>query len=212
MFYNDLKAIISSARVSIACVAKDKKLNTAYILIETDAPESLGKLYSMVGFLGLPVAELPGWESAVSTPIPNAGPLVQNAVLAHKKGAFLSGIGTVADFAKSPAIREEYKEFMSQDDIVNGIVSSKLYDVLLDMTQDLLAATPLGTSASDETAIATITAIRDSFDFICVKLSASGKGYEKYNFTKDGSLIEAMFKVISNSARQATGSAADPTE
>ncbi|MDR2780098.1 MAG: hypothetical protein LBB28_03130, partial [Synergistaceae bacterium] len=212
LFSNDLKAIISSARISIACVTKDKKLNTAYALIETEAPESLNKLYSMISFLGLPRTELQGWDSAFSTSIPNFGLGTQNVVLAHGKGVLLSGIGSAEDFAKSPETPEEYKEFLSQDDIVNGVVSAKLYDALLDMAQNMPSSAPNADSSPNEASIAMITAIRDSLDFAGGKVSASGKGYGKYVSSKDGNRIKALFGVFSHVVQQATGTAASESE
>ncbi|MDR1509709.1 MAG: hypothetical protein LBS53_08725 [Synergistaceae bacterium] len=209
MFSSDLKAILSSARISIACAVKDKKLNTVYALLETDAPESLNKLYSMIGFLGLPSGELQGWDSAISTPIPYSAVLERNAVLAHAKGAFLAGIGTIDDFAKNPAVREEYREFLSPDNVVSCIVSSKMYDMLIDTMQSLISIMPNGTYGVDEeTSIAVMAAIRDSFDFACGRADTSGRGYGKYAFSsEDGNIFEAIFKALSLSAKRMTGGA-----
>jgi hypothetical protein len=182
MFSGDLKAILSSARISIACIINDKKINNVYALMETDASESLDKLFSMIGVLGLlPGAKLQGWDSAFSAPVPTPDaaifPSGFNAVLAHKKGVLLAGIGkTAVDFDKSPSVRKEYGEFLSKDNIVGCVVSSKLYDMQLDTLRNYLAAHK-DVSSEGEALIDMITTVRDSFDFAGTKLSASGRSY-----------------------------------
>jgi hypothetical protein len=209
MLSGDLMSILSSARISLVCVVKDKLLNTAYMSMETDAAEALGKLYSMIGLLGLPSTEIQGWDSAVSTPpIPRLLPSGQNFVLAHGKGAFLAGMGAVDDFAKSPAVREEYKEFLSQDNILNGVVSSNLYDMMLEMAQTLPDFAPSGSQHEDET-LALIAAIRDSFDFAGGKVSSSGKSYGKYALNERGNLMEAFFKIVSQASKGRQGAIID---
>ncbi|MDR1137579.1 MAG: hypothetical protein LBK91_04580 [Synergistaceae bacterium] len=208
LFSNDLKEIISSARISIACAIKDNALSTIYVLLETDAPESLDKLYSMIGFLGLPGTELQGWDSAVSTPIPYIGiPSAQNVVLAHGQGSFLAGVGSIADFAKTPAVKNEHKEFLSHDDILNGFVTSNIYNMLLGMilTQNTLPQSENRIPDADE-AIAAITTIRDSFDFFAFRIDSSGRGHGKEAFTEGGDFIGAMFEVLLRAARQRPGS------
>jgi hypothetical protein len=167
----------------------------------------------MVGFLGLPSVNLQGWESAISTPIPYPSVLEQNAVLAHSKGAFLAGIGTIEDFAKNPAVKEEYREFLSPDDVVSCIVSSKMYDMLIDTMQNLSSIVPNGVyDADEEASIAVMASIRDSFDFACGRADTSGRGYGKYaSSSEDGNLFEAVFEAISLSAKRMTGTSAEPS-
>jgi hypothetical protein len=213
LFSSDLKAIFSSARISLALAVKDDKLNTMYALMETDAPESLYKLYSMVNFLGLPAAELHGWDSAVSTQIPSLisakTPFSDwSAVLAHRKGAIMAGIGNIGDFAKTPAVREEFKEFLSRDDIATGLVSSKLYDASLNMLQDFMTASDNKVSSADELSIEVMRTISDSFDYIGGRYTASGRGYGKYIPVGDG-FLEAITETMLRAVELMSGSDAD---
>jgi hypothetical protein len=200
----DLKPILESGRISLLCTELERKTKTAYLILETDEAKSLGRIYQtyapLSAMMGAAPAQLKGWDSAVSMTIPFRGGASTNIVFAHRNGAFLAGIGDIGDFSKELEIRDDYRNYLSKDNLMNVILSSNMYDIFLGMMETMPDGTA-GTSQMEVRAFAAgMSAMRDSFDTMCGNFKPSGKAEGKIILTEGGDPLAAMFEMFARTA------------
>jgi hypothetical protein len=188
--------ILKAGRISLLCAEKERKAKTAYMLLETDSAE-LDRMYEkyspLAAMLGGVPAKIDGWDSAMSMTIPFEGGTSANIVLAHKKGALLAGFGDVEDFSKTLETSGDYGDYLSKDNLMNVIVSSKIYDIAMDMLEN--APTPAGREV--EAITAGIDAFRKSFSSIRGNLKPDGKLRWRIVAAEGGDPIAALFELFS---------------
>jgi hypothetical protein len=204
----ELRPILENSRVTMLCTEKDGKTRTAYMMLETDASDSLDKLYQtyspLTAMLGGGPAKLEGWDSAVSMTIPLRGGPSANIVLALKNGALLAGIGDIEDFSKNITVKKAYSEYLSKDNVMNVILSSKIYDILLGLMETM----PSGIAKNDanaKTATNGMKALRSSFDAICGNIKSSGKSNSMIILTEGSDPIMAITEFFPEIARSLPG-------
>jgi hypothetical protein len=199
-----IAAILEAGRISLLCTEKERKAKTAYMLLETDAAESLDKMYQtyspFTAMLGGVPAQIDGWDSAVSMTIPFRGGTSTNIVLAHRKGALLAGVGDIGDFSKDLEVSGDYGNYLSKDNLMNVIMSSNIYDILLGMLENMPTGTAGTTSQEVDAVVAGVNAFRESFDSICGNLKPDGKAESRIITTEGGDPIAAMFELFSRTA------------
>ncbi|MDR3279368.1 MAG: DUF4339 domain-containing protein [Synergistaceae bacterium] len=190
----DLRAILERSRLSVVCVANEKKLSTAYLLLESDAKESLDKLYALTGMFAPGGAALSGWDSASAIPIPLPG--APNIVIAHRTGAILAGVGDIASYGKSVSVPSEFKNFLSPDNVMNSVLSSEFMDTLIGMIDEGTAMRGDGASTREiDEMRASFAKIRDSFDTFRGNMQPSGKSYSEFVFTGKGD-VAGLFEAL----------------
>ncbi|MDR1134052.1 MAG: hypothetical protein LBL05_07790, partial [Synergistaceae bacterium] len=198
-----LKTILKNARLSAACTEKAGRAQTAYLLLETDADETLDKLWRMyspfTAMLGGEPLKLDGWNSAISAYIPFYGGSGANIVLAHKRGALLIGMGEAANFSKKVPIKNEYKDYVSPENVANVIVSPKFCDLLLGLMDNYYAGYAKSGDAYKD-ARNGLTAFRNSFQLFCGNVKPSGHANGKLVLTEGGNPTVAALKLLSQIA------------
>ncbi|MDR1581438.1 MAG: DUF4339 domain-containing protein [Synergistaceae bacterium] len=198
-----LKTVLKNARLSLACTEKNGRSQTAYLLLETDAEDSLEKFWRTyspfaVIFGGEPL-KLDGWNSAISVRIPFYSGSSINFVLAHKRGALLFGIGEAANFSKSVPLKSEYKNYISPENVVNIIVSPKFYDILLRFADNYHAGPASGGDVPQNVKKGLI-AFRNSFQLFCGNVKPSGHASSRLVLTEGSDPTGAIFKLLSQIA------------
>jgi hypothetical protein len=203
-----LEAVLKNARLSVVCTAKDGRSQTAYLLLETDAEESLEKFWRMyapsAAMLGGEPLKLDGWSSAISARIPFYGGSNANIVFAHKRGALLLGIGESANFAKSVPIKSEYKNYISPENVANVIVSPKFYDTMIGLMDSYYLGP--ASSGGHQKVKNGLIAFRNSFQLFCGNVKPSGHANSKLVLTEGGDPTGAVFKLLSQLALAMPGS------
>jgi hypothetical protein len=178
-------------------------VQTAYLLLETDAAESLDNFWwtyaPFTAMLGGEPIKLDGWGSAISIYIPFYGGEGVNIVLAHKRGSLLLGIGETANFSKSVPMELEYKNYVSPENVANIIVSPKFYDLLLELI-DEFSLDPAGDDNTYKGMKNALIAFRNSFQLFCGNVKSSGYANGKLVLTEGGDPTEAVFKLLSQIA------------
>ncbi|MDR3166248.1 MAG: DUF4339 domain-containing protein [Synergistaceae bacterium] len=200
---NGLKTILKNARLSAVCTEKGGRAQTAYLLLETDATESLNKFWwtyaPFAAMLGGEPIKLDGWNSAISIHIPFYGGTSANIILGHKRGTLLLGIGEAANFSKNVPLKREYQDYISPENVANIIVSPKFYDILLGLMDEFSFGAAMDDDAYIEVKNALI-ALCNSFQLFCGNLKPSGHANGKLVLTKGGDPTEAAFKLLSQIA------------
>jgi hypothetical protein len=200
---NRLKTILKNARLSVVCTARDERSQTAYLLLETDAEESLREFWRtyvpFAAIVGGESLKLDGWNSAISARIPFYGGSNANIVLAHKRGALLLGIGESANFSKSVPIKSEYKDYISPENVANVIVSPKFYDTLLGLMDSYYAGS-VGSDDIRQKVKNGLIAFRNSLQLFCGNVETSGRANGRLVLTEGGDPTGAAFKLLSQIA------------
>jgi hypothetical protein len=121
----DLKNILGRCRISVVVVAKDNEPNTAYVVLDSGAVESVGTLYGLAGmFLGSqnPVE---GWDSIYNIPLPMSRAPISNAVLARRGGTVLLGLGYPADYTHTLEAPSDMESVVSTANVVSAFITSE---------------------------------------------------------------------------------------
>ena len=198
-----LGAVLKNARLSAICTTKDRHAQTAYLLLETEAEESLDKFRQtyapFAAALGGESIKLDGWTSAISARIPFYGGSNVNIVLAHKRGTLLFGIGEAANFSKNVRLKREYEDYISPENVANFIVSPKFYDALLGLMDRHYVWS--ASSADVHRKLKNgFTALGNSFQVFCGNVKPSGRANGKLVLTEGGDPAGAIFKSLSQIA------------
>jgi hypothetical protein len=99
-FTANIEDILRNCRISAVIVAKDQAIDTAYLVIEAEARDTLEKLYELAKLLmGSPV-QLDGWDSAFELNLDARF----KTIAARHEGMILFGIGDAASFNKKAGI------------------------------------------------------------------------------------------------------------
>ncbi|MDR1481968.1 MAG: hypothetical protein LBI74_05020 [Synergistaceae bacterium] len=123
----DLTTILEHGRISVVVVADPSKNepSVAYVVVESDAAESMDRLFSLASlFLGSPV-NLPGWKSAYSSPMVRG----QSVIAARRSNAILFGIGRAEEYTQSLTIPEDIGDFADPHDLVNIVARRSFIDI-----------------------------------------------------------------------------------
>ena len=202
---SDIRKIVDSGALSIVCVADGSEISTAYLLLESKAPDVADKIFSLSYMMGGQHTEIPGWENAMIWPVPV--PDFPDIVLAKKGGALLIGLGSDESFGKKLTAPDEYKPYLSRGNAACAIVSPRLLDVLINLAELAVSQSGEDMGGYDEYIYGALTALRDSFDLICASVSFTGKSGGKIILKEGGDLLGAYLKLLSMSALQSLVSA-----
>jgi hypothetical protein len=203
MITEELAPILKRSRLSILCTETDRKARTAYITLETDAADELGKMYlaysPLTAMLGGTPIQMEGWDSAISITIPLRDEAKnKDIIIAHRRGTLLAGVGELEDFGKKFEIGGEYGDYISKDNLMNMIVTSNLYDIFLGMLENMPDGTA-GTNPQQVRATAAgLSKLRESFKSVCGNLKTDGRANGRIVTAEGGDPIAAMFELFAH--------------
>jgi uncharacterized coiled-coil protein SlyX len=208
----DIKEILANSKLSIACVANGKKISTAYLMLETDASETINKLFKISDSIGGSGAKIPGWSDAISLPLQVPG--IPDIVMAKNDGAIMFGLGDESSFEHMITIPESYKDYVLRDNIVGLLVSSKLMDVVLGLID--VAAEQSGKGSEDDEILvkhvySVFSSMKDSFDVICGNVKSSERSEGKIVLKEGGDIVGSYLELMTLN-KLATDSAAERAE
>ena len=191
----ELRKIVDSGVLSIVCVADGPSISTAYLLLESEAPEVVDKLFSLSYLMRGRHAEIQGWENAMTWPVPIPG--FPEIVLAKNGGALLIGLGSDESLGKKLTVPEAYEPYVSRDNAIGVIVTPRLLDIMIDLAELAADLSEQEMSSGDELIYEAITSLRDSFELICGRFFLTGKGDGKIVFSEGGNLLGSYLKLLS---------------
>ena len=190
----DLRNIVDSGVLQVACVADGPSLSTAYLLLESEAPDVVDRLFSMSYMMGGRHAVIPGWQNAMTWQIPLPG--FPDIVLAKNDGALLIGLGSEKSFGTEFIPPDEYKPYLSREVVMSVIVSPRLFDAAINLIELAVIQDGGAMSDADENIYGALMALRDSFDLICARVSSTSNSDGKIMLKEDGDLLGAYLKLM----------------
>jgi hypothetical protein len=99
-FTANIEDVLRNCRISAVIVAKDQSIDTAYLVIEAEARETLDKLYELARLLAGSPVQLDGWDSAFELNLDRQF----KTIMARHEGMILVGMGEVASFNKKAGV------------------------------------------------------------------------------------------------------------
>jgi hypothetical protein len=205
---SDIMAILNHGRFSFVCVAKDRKLSTAYVTIETDAQGAFDRIFPMAGMFVAGPANIPGWDSASSTPLPNG----MSLVMARKSDALLAGVGDVAAYGKSASVPKNFKDYLSPGNIGNSIISSEFIHAMLGLVNTELGREMRNAPQEALIGLKALRGLADSFDSICGNMQTSGKGVTEIVLKEGAPPLKEMIAEWSSMISSAAGAGTESSE
>ncbi|MDR0652180.1 MAG: hypothetical protein LBG12_02625 [Synergistaceae bacterium] len=100
LFAAGVEDILRNCRISAVAVVKGQAIDTAYMVIETEARGSIDKLYGLARLLAGSSIQLDGWDSAFEVKIDPRF----NVIAAQHGGVVLLGIGNAVSFGKKARV------------------------------------------------------------------------------------------------------------
>jgi hypothetical protein len=190
-------------------------ISTAYLKLESEAPDVVDKLFSLSYLTGGRHAEIQGWENVMTWPIPIPG--FPDIVLAKNGGTLLIGLGNNEDFGKKLTPHGEHEPYLSRDNVMSAIVSPRFLDIAINLADVAVEMSGGEMSDTGEYLYEALTTLRDSFDLICARSFITSDGDNERIFKEDGKIIfkegsdllGAYLKLLSMSLLQASAASAE---
>jgi hypothetical protein len=196
---SDIRKIVESGRISLVCVADGNKISTAYMMLETDAADALDKLYLIANFMDGSSATIDGWTNAMTWPAPYPEGF-PNVFAARNDSAFIVGLGSERAYAKKLPVPESYRDYVSNDNVMSNVMSSKLVDVAAGILDVELKRSNLDDDPEVKSIRASIMAFGDSFDAVCGKISQNDRGSGKIVLKDGGDPFGAFLNIATTLA------------
>jgi hypothetical protein len=197
----NIKDLLRGGKLSFVCVEKDGRVSAAYAALDTNILNAANTLYRLASLLfgGLGGrADIAGWDSAVSVPVPmpwDDSWLPHNLVIAEKRGAFLVGLGDAESFGKTLDISADYPDYVNAENIGEFVISPKIFDLAINhlnylgsQKQDL----PPEKARMIDFLTRSMTGARDSFAFLGGGVRPSGHGYVKLTMREGKDPIKSL--------------------
>ncbi|MDR3279836.1 MAG: hypothetical protein LBT23_04930 [Synergistaceae bacterium] len=183
---SEIANIIDSGKLSAAITSGGENKMSAYLMIEADSPKAVDSLFSLTSLLdGMDREEIAGWDDAAIKRVPSPSAefgAELNVVLARRGGTILAGIGGAGDFAAAMPLSDDVKSYMSKDNIMGVVVSSKIFDEAMNLFRIPLAEGETDDARGARELYDILGELRDSFDMVCSRLDASRRGAGKIVF------------------------------
>jgi hypothetical protein len=120
VLFSDIEAILKNCRLSAAVVAKDGLVDTAYVILDTDELESLGRIFSFVGVFLTKTAGPDGWETYDL-------PMKNGRAFAARVGRFaILGLGDARAYAASGELPADIAGMCDASCVAGVFASSEL--------------------------------------------------------------------------------------
>jgi hypothetical protein len=172
MFKGGLASILKRSRIYAAATVKGDVLNTAYLMIESDARTAVNMLYGLASFALGPSVEIDGWDSAY---VISSGDKDVGSILGRRGDFIIFGVGGPAGYGTSRKPPPEIKKIASPSNAFGISVSSAILTAKISGTGETVGQLMEKSLREDGTAL-DVTANLEKIDSFSLTETPDGRG------------------------------------